>query len=202
MTDKPAKPDAEKLLPREPSDLMRSAGQWAISDNLTVSVCVENNFKAADIWRAMWDAARPLPTSLQPQEQPEQDQGICQQCGIANRNHHTHLAPFNDDYHEFSPTSITDRDGVERALYAERTVIVQNKRVNDAIQTALEQGELTISSEGWLTDVGDGVEAAFREGFALGDFAGGGQADPRTVELAWQNSRARAALRPTDGAAR
>jgi hypothetical protein len=52
-----------------------------------------------------------------------------------------------------------------------------------------------------ITDT-DGVEAAFREGFALGDFAGGGQADPRTVDRAWQNSRARAALRPTDGAAR
>jgi hypothetical protein len=38
------------------------------------------------------------------------------------------------------------------------------------------------------------VERAFREGFACGDFAGGGQADPRTVDLAWPNSNARAAL--------
>lgn len=34
--------------------------------------------------------------------------------------------------------------------YAEREAILQNPRVNDAIQTALEKGELTISSEGWL----------------------------------------------------
>jgi hypothetical protein len=42
---------------REPSDLMRTSGQWAISDNLTVSVCVENNFKAAEVWQAMIDRA-------------------------------------------------------------------------------------------------------------------------------------------------
>jgi hypothetical protein len=42
---------------REPSDLMRSHGQWAISDNLTVSVCVENNLKAAEVWQAMIDTA-------------------------------------------------------------------------------------------------------------------------------------------------
>jgi hypothetical protein len=33
----------------------------------------------------------------------------------------------------------------------ERATILQNKRVNDAIQTALERGELVISDEGWLT---------------------------------------------------
>ena len=32
----------------------------------------------------------------------------------------------------------------------ERKVILQNKRVNDAIQTALERGELTVSSDGYL----------------------------------------------------
>lgn len=38
---------------REPTDLMRSAGQWAISDNLTVSVCLANSEKAKDVWQAM-----------------------------------------------------------------------------------------------------------------------------------------------------
>ena len=38
---------------REPNDVMLAAGQWTISDNLTVSVCVENNRKAAQIWQAM-----------------------------------------------------------------------------------------------------------------------------------------------------
>jgi hypothetical protein len=42
---------------REPSDLMRTSGQWAISDCLAVSVCVENNFKAAEVWQAMIDRA-------------------------------------------------------------------------------------------------------------------------------------------------
>jgi hypothetical protein len=37
------------------------------------------------------------------------------------------------------------------------------------------------------------VEAAFREGFESGNFAGGGHADPRTVGLAWHNSLARRA---------
>jgi hypothetical protein len=66
-------------------------------------------------------------------------------------------------------------------------------------------GEYTVTSEPLFLRqqpigvVEDGVEQAFREGFTLGDFAGGGQADPRTVDLAWQNSRARAALSsPTD----
>jgi hypothetical protein len=42
---------------REPDGVMRARGQWTISDNLTVSVCVENNRKAAEIWQAMIDAA-------------------------------------------------------------------------------------------------------------------------------------------------
>lgn len=45
------------MVPVEPTDVMRAAGQWTISDNLTVSVCVENNNKAAAVYRAMLAAA-------------------------------------------------------------------------------------------------------------------------------------------------
>jgi len=44
---------------REPTEEMLAAGQWTISDNLTVSVCVENNRKAREIWQSMIDAALP-----------------------------------------------------------------------------------------------------------------------------------------------
>lgn len=48
------------------------------------------------------------------------------------------------------------------------------------------------------------LERAFREGFSLGDFAGGGQADPHTVDRAWKNSRSLMTLtttpEPTDPA--
>jgi hypothetical protein len=40
-------------------------------------------------------------------------------------------------------------EGVE----AERKTVLQNKRVNDAIQTALERGELTVSSDGYLASL-------------------------------------------------
>lgn len=42
----------------EPTDLMRSHGQWAISDNLTVSACVENAVTAERVWRRMLATAR------------------------------------------------------------------------------------------------------------------------------------------------
>tara|TARA_Y100001951_G_C11108379_1_gene166033 strand:+ start:127 stop:369 length:243 start_codon:yes stop_codon:yes gene_type:complete len=43
-------------------------------------------------------------------------------------------------------------DRIER-LEKERGIVLQNKRVNDAIQTAFERGELTISLGGWLAAI-------------------------------------------------
>lgn len=42
---------------REPTGVMRAQGQWAISENLTVNVCLQNNTDAAKIYTAMCDAA-------------------------------------------------------------------------------------------------------------------------------------------------
>ena len=49
------------LVPREPDMFMRAAGQWTISENLTVSVCVANNFKATEIYKAMIGACKNPP---------------------------------------------------------------------------------------------------------------------------------------------
>jgi hypothetical protein len=140
MTDKPAKPDAEKLLPREPSEAMIEAGILQVeecTDNWSASAACA----AAHAWQAMWDAARPLPTSLQPQEQPEQDQGALppqvypdSEGGLVRE--FLGFAEFIRDNPPMqqrsisvrmiravadalrSPTSITDRDGVERVAKA------------------------------------------------------------------------------------
>ena len=37
----------------------------------------------------------------------------CVVCGIANPNHHAHLAPFNEEYHEYQP-SVSPAGEVER----------------------------------------------------------------------------------------
>lgn len=49
--------DAILTVLMEPSEAMCSAGQWQISDNLTVSVCLENNAKAKKVFQAMLKAA-------------------------------------------------------------------------------------------------------------------------------------------------
>ena len=37
----------------EPDQFMRAAGQWTISDNTTISVCLKHNKLAEDVWQAM-----------------------------------------------------------------------------------------------------------------------------------------------------
>lgn len=52
---------------------------------------------------------------------------------------------------EWRAADLIDRLTQPTAAEKERATLVQNKRVNEAIQTALERGELEISGEGWLT---------------------------------------------------
>ena len=59
----------------------------------------------------------------------------------------------------------------EDGLSAERKAVLQNPRVNDAIQTALERGELTVTMDGYLAALnarqpGEGEREALREALA------------------------------------
>jgi hypothetical protein len=89
--------------------------------------------------QANFDASTPnLATAVE-------DEPACTTCGATSRDDPRGTFCSNG-YH-----APDDRDAViARMREDERTAIIQNKRVNDAIQTALERGELVISSEGWL----------------------------------------------------
>jgi hypothetical protein len=53
-------------------------------------------------------------------------------------------------------TCATRQDELREALaHEERKAVLQNKRVNDAIQTALERGELTVTGNGYLAALSD-----------------------------------------------
>jgi hypothetical protein len=72
MTDKPANPDAEKLLPKPCPFCSSDNILWSGVEGAPV-YCRICHARASDI--AAWNT-RPLPTLLQPQEQPEQDMGV------------------------------------------------------------------------------------------------------------------------------
>jgi hypothetical protein len=122
--DKPAKPDAEKLLPCD---------VWLAPATRIAKGCPYSTLEAALSVEGRPDGddfrltrTRPLPTSLQPQEQPEQDQGptvgevkavLREKLDLSDEL----LADMEDNLTavavavmlKCSPTSITDTDGVE-----------------------------------------------------------------------------------------
>lgn len=71
--------------------------------------------------------------------------------------------------HRLTAQSGEGRSGAgEDGLSAERKAVLQNPRVNDAIQTALERGELTVTMDGYLAALnahqsGEGEREALRE---------------------------------------
>jgi len=69
------------------------------------------------------------------------------------REHETgSFRSWDETVEAFARHRLTPRqDGLREALaHEERKAVLQNKRVNDAIQTALERGELTITGNGYL----------------------------------------------------
>lgn len=85
----------------------------------------------------------------------------------------------------------TRQDGLREALaHEERKAVLQNKRVNDAIQTALERGELTVTGNGYLAALSD---SSTREesGAALDQLQHLGQAYDAGDALREENRRLR-----------
>jgi hypothetical protein len=123
MTDKPAKPDAEKLLPEDVSRefahraSIHGSCTWPPSEAETAAslgrFASENAHTIIHALHCLAES-RPLPILLQPQEQPEQDQELIAQ--LRRANYDPSLFREAADAIERlsrSPTSITDRDGVE-----------------------------------------------------------------------------------------